>query len=114
MILASQLRHRVSLESMTLTRDAWGGVIETWGTVASQLPAAIVPLHGRMHGRELLAAQALQAGVTAKIIIRYRADVTPMMRVTHGTKIYAIKSVIPDPSLSRMLTLFCEEGISHG
>lgn len=110
MILASQLRHRVSLESMTLTRDAWGGVIETWGTVASQLPAAIVPLHGR----ELLAAQALQAGVTAKIIIRYRADVTPMMRVTHGTKIYAIKSVIPDPSLSRTLALMCEEGISNG
>lgn len=110
MILASQLRHRVSLESMTLTRDAWGGVIETWETVASQLPAAIVPLHGR----ELLAAQALQAGVTAKIIIRYRADVVPTMRIIHGTKIYAIKSVIQDPTLSRTLTLFCEEGISNG
>lgn len=115
MMLATQLRHRINLESATLTRDAWGGVIETWAVIASQLPAVIVPLQGReMQGREMLAAQALQAGVKTRITIRYRSDVLPTMRVTHGTKIYAIKSVIPDPSLSRTLALMCEEGISNG
>lgn len=110
MMLAAKLRHRVNLESATLTRDAWGGIIETWGVVASQLPADITILSGR----ELLSAQALQSGITARITLRYRNDITPTMRVIHNNKIYSIQSIIPDPTLSRTIALFCEEGVKDG
>ena len=44
------------------------------------------------------AAQATQAGVTAKITIRYQAGIEPDMRVTHDGMTYNIKAVLPDPT----------------
>lgn len=108
-MLAPKLRHRVTLSSLTQTRDEWGGVIESWQPLVSGLPAEIVPLSGR----EFVAAQAVQAGVTTRITIRYRGGVLPSMRVEHGSDIYNIKSALPDPTLRRHLTLMCETGVNN-
>ena len=103
MSLAHRLRHRVTIERKTTGADSWGQPVETWETVAIA-PAEVYPLSGR----EYIAAQAEQAGVTTKITIRYQAGIEPAMRVTHDGMTYNIKAVLPDPTLRRHLTLMCE------
>ena len=103
MSLAHRLRHRITIEQKTAGADAWGQPVETWETVAIA-PAEVWPLSGR----EYIAAQAEQAGVTTKITIRYQAGIEPAMRITHDGKTYNIKAVLPDPTARRHLTLMCE------
>ena len=103
MSLAHRLRHRVTIEQKTTGADAWGQPVETWDTVAI-VPAEVWPLSGR----EYIAAQAEQAGVTTKITIRYQAGIEPAMRVTHDGKTYNIRAVLPDPTARRHITLMCE------
>lgn len=107
---SARLRHRISVEHKVETRDVYGGVIETWTALLTSLPAEIIALQGR----ELLAAQSLHAGVTARITVRHRNDITPMMRIKHGTQIYAIKAVIPDATQVKTMAILCEQGMSDG
>lgn len=105
-----RLRHRIAIESKTITRDAFGGVIETWGAFASDVPAEIVPLSGR----EFVAAQAMQSLVTTRMTIREIPGVLPAMRVSHGSQLYNIRAVLPDPTLARHITLMCEIWANNG
>ncbi len=106
MSLAHRLRHRVTIEQLATARDEFGGVVESWITVAI-VPAEVWPLSGR----EFVAAQATQAGVTTRITIRYQAGIEPEMRIMHDGVAYNIKAVLPDPTLKRHITLMCETGI---
>lgn len=111
---AGALRHRVDIEAFGVTLDSEGAQVEDWTSILGSdeplLPAEIVPLSGR----EFVAAQAVQAGVTTRITIRWRADVKPAMRVVHDADVYNIKAVLPDPTLRRHLTLMCETGVNDG
>ena len=109
-MLAQRLRHRVTIEQVTETRDADGGVVTAWAPLHSNVPAEIVPLSGR----EFVAAQASQAGIAARMTIRYVTGITPKMRVVHGYDIYNIEAVLPDPTLRRHLTLMVSTGVSNG
>lgn len=106
---ATKLRHRIKIEQATETRDAWGGVVVAWTTLADNVPAEVVPLPGR----EFMAATAEVAGVTARITIRYMAGVTAAMRVVFDGAAYNIKSVLPDPTARRHLTLMVETGVRY-
>ena len=103
MSLAHRLRHRITIEQKATGTDAWGQPAETWETVAI-VPAEVWPLSGR----EYIAAQAEQAGVTTKITIRYQAGIEPAMRITHDGKTYNIRAVLSDPTGRRHITLMCE------
>lgn len=111
---AGVLRHRVDIEEFGVTLDSNGAQVEAWDSILTSdeplLPAEIVPLSGR----EFVAAQAVQAGVTTRITIRWRADVKPAMRVVHDGDLYNIKAVLPDPTLRTHLTLMCETGVNAG
>lgn len=106
---AGRLSHRITLQAAVTSRDEFGGVAHTWTPVAT-VWAEIVPLSGR----EFVAAQAAQAGVTTRITIRYRDGVTPSMRILHDGVTYSIKAVLPDPTLRRHITLMCEQGVNDG
>lgn len=111
---AGRLRHRVDIEVFEITLDSNGVQVEEWNSILTSndplLPAEIVALSGR----EFIAAQAVQAGVTTRITIRWREGVKPAMRVNHDGDIYNIKAVLPDPTLRRHLTLMCETGVNSG
>lgn len=106
-MLAQRLRHRVTIEQVTETRDEWGGVVESWATFADKVPAEVVPLSGR----EFIAAQAERAGVTTRITIRYLPSVDEGMRIVFSGRAYNIKSALPDPTARRHLTLMVEAGV---
>jgi SPP1 family predicted phage head-tail adaptor len=108
---APRLRHRVVIQNFATTQDSnTGAVTDAWTDYDTDVPAEIWP----MSGREFVAAQSIQAGVTTKITIRYQTGIEPRMRVKHGTDIYNIKAVLPDPTLRRYLTLLAEVGVNAG
>jgi SPP1 family predicted phage head-tail adaptor len=76
MLQSGKLRYFVAIEQKASTRDDFGAEQELWSTVA-QVYAGFETLSGQ----ELFAAQKLNADVTHKITIRYRAGIVAEMRV---------------------------------
>jgi SPP1 family predicted phage head-tail adaptor len=73
---SGKLRYLVSIEQQASTRDAFGAEQDNWTTFA-QVYAGFETLSGR----ELEAAQKINAEITSKITIRWRAGILPEMRV---------------------------------
>lgn len=115
-MLTQRLRHRIDIEALTTTLDTdTGEQTQDWQTIRDSnepelIPAEIVPLSGH----EFIAAQAVQAGVTTRITIRWRADIDPSMRIVHEGSLYDIKAILPDPTLRRHITLMCSSGVNDG
>lgn len=101
---AGELRHKVTLQQMSTTRDSFGAVVETWADVAT-VWAAIEPAGGR----ETLAGQEVTAEVTHRVRIRYRADVTPEMRANFQGRVFDIQAVLNVDGRGRELHLLCKE-----
>lgn len=103
-----RLRHRIAIERPATVQDPVTLALrDTWATFATGVPAEVVPLSGR----EFVAAQAEQAGVTTRITIRYLDGVLPEMRVRHLGVVHNIRAVLPDPTFRKHLTLMCEAGV---
>jgi SPP1 family predicted phage head-tail adaptor len=103
---AGKLRHRITIERKTHLQDpTTGSLTPSWSPVAQNIHAAVEPLSGR----EFIAAAQTQNAISARITIRYRDGILPSMRVVHGTTVYNIIAVIPDPNTGReWLTLMVE------
>jgi SPP1 family predicted phage head-tail adaptor len=111
-ILSTRLRHRVDFEELTTEQDSeTGAVSEVWMPILTDVPADIIPLSGR----EFIAAQSIQSGITARIVCRYPLPgVKPSGRIKHGDDIYNIKVILPDRTLRRHLSIMCESGVNDG
>jgi len=99
-----ELRHRVTIESQTTTRDDYGGEVPTWATVAT-VWAAVEPLAGR----EFMDGRRQEAEINTRIRLRYRSGLVPGMRVTWGDHVYDIEAVIERKSQRREVWLMCRE-----
>lgn len=104
-MLAQRLRHQVTLQSQSTSLDSYGGNVGTWSTVAT-VRAGIEPIGG---------TEALRNGQNAgeqmvRVVLRYRAGVTPQMRILWGSTIYTIVAVANRDSANRMLELTCNTG----
>lgn len=92
MIPAGRLKHRVELQSKSVTRDSMGGEVITWvtqSTVWAEVSA--------LSGRALIAAQQAQSEVTARITVRKLAagSLADDWRIKHGSNIYTLHAIIP-------------------
>ena len=88
-LAAGQLGTRVAIQIATETRDDQGGFAEQWATLRTRW-AKVEPLQGR----ELLAAQQIEARVTHRVTLRYFAGLTPGHRFLVGTRVLAIVNVL--------------------
>jgi len=106
MVRAGELRHRVMFQQNNGTStDTEGIPVENWADVF-----AVWARVRDLSGREYFAAQQVQAEVTTEITIRYREGLNSNMRVKYGTRIFDIKSIIPDERKTE-LRLMCKEVI---
>lgn len=80
---AGQLDRLITLQALTVTTDAYGGVVESWSPVAT-LWAQFLP----GGGNEKFTAAQVYAEAQARFRIRYRDDVTPEHRIVdeYGTE----------------------------
>lgn len=99
---AGRLRHSVTLQSKSVSRDAAGGESIMWTTFAT-VWAEVQPLSGR----EYVAMRQAQADVAVRVRMRYVAGVNPAMRVVHGSAIYNVLEVIDVWGRQRELELMC-------
>ena len=86
--------------------DDLGAPSQSWALLAT-VWAAIEPISGR----EFWAQQQVQSEISARIRIRYRADVTAGMKVQYAGKKYHIKNVIDKEEEHRELHLMVSEGV---
>lgn len=109
---AGRLRHRIKLQRLQIDQDSDGAKVSEWvDALDFLLPAEIVDLSGR----ELLAAEAVQAEITTRIRLRYRPGINAGMRALHRDIKYDIKSVLRDWRSGReWLTLLCASGVNEG
>ena len=91
MIRAGALRHRITIQALSVSHDTYGGVTETWTDFVT-VWASVEPVRGQ----EFYAAQQVQSERVVKVRIRRRTDVTPDMRVMHDGSVYAIEAVLND------------------
>lgn len=100
-IAAGDLDKRVEVQDKVNERDASGGVIEQWATVARRW-ARIAPLRGR----ELFTAQAVDARITHKVCMRYYAGLNATMRIVYDGRVLNILTPPTTPDERRVLTEF--------
>ena len=85
---ASELHHRITVQKLTSGRDEDGYPIpEQW---VDYMPLWAKVTH--LSGKDLIAAQASNSKVVARVKIRYREDINTTMRVIYKGKTYAIDS----------------------
>lgn len=105
MLAAGQLRHLVTIQERSTTRDSVSGqVVEDW-TDGDTVWAAVQPLSGK----ELEHAQAIKAQINTKIVIRFHAGVTPASRIKFNDRLFNVVSVINTDELNVELICMCEE-----
>lgn len=111
-ILSPRLRHRITVQSLEVQQDSeTGAQIEGWVDFIVNEPAEILALSGR----EFIAADAKQAGITHRLTVRKNLPIIASMRaIDQDGLIYNIRAVLPDQTLRRHLTLMCESGITDG
>lgn len=97
------LRHKVVLQRLTVTQGRGGAKEEMWHSVAT-----VYADIGDIRGKESLEAGKVTSEVTTRIWIRYRSDVTPLMRI-QGQRLYSIIAVLYPHGQQRMLELLCNE-----
>ena len=98
---ARLLDRRLTLERPVRAGDGFGGATETYVTVA-QVWAAVETLGGGV----ARAGGALETAAGARVTIRWRAGVAPLMRLTGGGETYVIEAVRP-VGRRRFLELSC-------
>jgi SPP1 family predicted phage head-tail adaptor len=98
------LRKRVVLITPTVTTGPLRGPVEGVPT-ETEMWAHVEPLEGR----ELLQAQQVNASLTHRVTIRYRAGVAPTQRLRFGTKTLEILSIVNPGEANRELQLLCVE-----
>lgn len=98
-----KLNSRVTIQQMAAGQDDIGQPVATWNTLAT-----VYANIRHLKGLEAIRADAQASVVKASIRIRLRADVTPAMRVVHGSTTYEIKAVLPDAQRREYVDLACE------
>ena len=104
---AGRLRQRLTLQSKSETRDAYGAAIISWSDEAT-LWGAIEPLSGK----EYLAQDSIQSEAKVRIVIRYYSGVATTWRVKHGGLFYDIKDVMNLDTRNRQMTLMTSQGVT--
>lgn len=93
MSFSASLDKRVIPQLRSTVSDEWGGQVDAW--------INLIPGDGKMwagikdlQGRDFFAASAVNSEVTTRITCRIRTDITPAMRILHGSTVYEVMYVM--------------------
>jgi len=101
-----RLRHRITIQQQTVTRDAYGGEVIAWSDVAT-VWALLTPVRGQE--RQLTAAAQVQATMIYQVRIRYRADIHPKMRILWGTRVMDIEHMVDPTGRTAETIMLCRD-----
>jgi SPP1 family predicted phage head-tail adaptor len=99
-----ELRSRLTFQVANEIDDGYGGKQVEWADRFNAW-AYIEPLSGR----EYFDAMQIQTEISHRVIVRYRNDITPDMRIKYGGRILEIEAVIDIGNQHRFLEILCRE-----
>jgi len=103
---AGRLREKVEIQSPTVSQNTDGEPSITWATIAGgRVWAAVEPLSGN----EAMIAQQVNAGITHRVRIRYRSDVTTKHRLSYRSRILDINSIVNVDERREQIEMLCTE-----
>lgn len=108
MIRAGELDTRIRIEKPSTAQDDHGQPLAKWSTVA-EVWASVA----RTPGSEVWASAQRNARVPTVFRLRARGDVSPEMRVIHGSRVLDIRSVVAPSARSDEMLLVCEERVGE-
>ena len=86
---AGTLDRQITIEALATVQDGFGDPVESWTALAT-VWAQMLPLRGT----ERFQAQQFDAELTTRFRIRYRDDVSELMRIVFDGDSYEIEAVI--------------------
>lgn len=101
---AGELRERVAIQRVTTTRDAIGGLIESWSTLTTVYARVQEMSAGEQYRR-----QQIQASASHKITVRYLNTIAPSDRIVWRERTFQIRGITNPDMRRRFLDLACEE-----
>lgn len=104
---SGKLRHRLKLQSKTVTRDSYGAETIVW-TEEAIVWGSVEPISGR----EYFLAKQVQAETTHKIRIRYYSGLRADWRILFGARIFEIDSIINFEERNKEMVLMCHEMVT--
>lgn len=115
---AGEYRNRITIQQKAKTANSSGGASVSWQTVSgcSSVPAKITYPTPSKKGDEVFTQQQKRSAVFTSIEIRYRpsTNIDASMRVLYGSRVFEIRTVIPDDVYKKFITLQCEEQQGKG
>ena len=102
-----KMRYRVKVETATNTRDAGGGISQSY-TPVTFIYANIKPLKADSTYRQGI----VQEKVTHEVTIRYMDNISTNHRISFGSRLFDIKGIINIDERDRFLKLLCAEGVA--
>jgi len=102
-----RMDRRFVIERVGRSADGGGGAVETWTGIGVAWAAVQTP-----GGAEALQADGLAGRLRHEVIIRWRGDVTPAMRLREGARILDIRAAFDPDGRRRWLKCICEERIA--
>lgn len=114
LVRGGTLRHRLTFQAKSTETDELGQPLNVW-VDAFKCWGEVAPVSGR----ELLAAQAVQAEVTHTISVRYRPELqnpkdVAAMRVLFRSRVFDINASMNQDERNRLVLLQAKEGVSNG
>jgi len=100
---AGKLRHRVTFKSPSTGQDEIGQPIDTWTPMDPIWADVRFP-----SGLESVRAGTVAVFKRASIQVRHRTDLAENMRVEFDGVDYEVKSIAPDPTNARYLSVVAE------
>lgn len=112
---AGRARHRVKLQSKSVTKNGIGEEIVTWADVVTDtedhcLWAEAWPLKGR----EFFAAAETQYAADVRFRMRYRTDLTREHRIVWNGEAYDITQIIDVGARHHTTEILATHGIRNG
>ncbi|WP_163371072.1 phage head closure protein [Endozoicomonas acroporae] len=101
---AGRLRHRIHFQTKSQVRDKFNAEKEEWTdhlTLWSEIKSG--------SSKEFLAAQQVKSTLSHEVAIRYRAGISPDMRIRFGSRHFNIHGIRNVGEKNRQLVLTCEE-----
>tara|TARA_R100001591_G_C4236989_1_gene153467 strand:- start:3 stop:332 length:330 start_codon:yes stop_codon:yes gene_type:complete len=102
-----KMRFRVKVETATNTRDAGGGISQSY-TPVTFIYANIKPLKADSTYRQGI----VQEKVTHEVTIRHMDNISTNHRISFGDRLFDIKGIINVDERDRFLKLLCAEGVA--
>ena len=103
-VRAGKLRHKIIVQSFTVSQDTYGEADKTWSTHKT-VWADVQPISGR----EYFNAKQHTSEISHKVITRHDSTITPKMRVYYDSRYFDIESVINEGERDKQTTLMCRE-----